>query len=232
MNQELEKEAGQAPGRAARRRRRPGACRAPGVYLGALLLTVGLAVCLSLVFGGSGSPPAGRILAAGEGYDVSRPALSSAAHFAPELSSAAEWEAVLPTLQKAAEEKPDDATVQRQIGLAYYNVGRLEEARALYEKLLAAKEDAVLRNRLGNVLRDLGDLEDAEQNYCQATVNNPELSDPYMNLAEILWRMHRDNEAAAVLERGLSQVSVESRPVLENALRVVQSGASSTDASV
>ena len=96
---------------------------------------------------------------------------------------------------------------------------------AVYERLLAVKEDAVLRNRLGNVLRDRGDLKGAESNYRRALNLDPEGSDAYMNLAELYWRQHRDGEAVALLEEGLLNVTPESRPVLQRALEIMESGA-------
>lgn len=201
------------------------------VYAVALLITAVIAVVLSFALGGSTPPPAGRVLAtAGDRWDGSRPSLTVASVPVPESPSLVEWEAAVLVLEEAVGAKPDDAGAKRQLALAYYNVGRLDEARTIYEAMLAAKEDAVLRNRLGNVLRDLGDLAAAETQYRRAMNQNPEASDPYMNLGELLWRMHRDGEAVAVLEEGLSKVSPESRPVLERALSIIE-GASPTTTS-
>lgn len=205
--------------------RRSALSRSALVYLGALLVTAAVALGLGFVFKASSPAPPGRVLATGQAvWDEERPSLIAEVYPLPESPSVAEWEAAIPTLEKAVATKPEDARAQRQLALAYYNTGRFQDARALYEKLLAAKEDAVLRNRLGNVLRDLGDLEGAESCYRRAINQSPELSDPYMNLAELMWRRHRDGEAVALLEEGLLKVSAESRPVLERALEIIENG--------
>ncbi len=153
-------------------------------------------------------------------WDRDRPSLLQAMYPAPESSSEAEWEEALPFLQQAAANSPDDATAQRQLALAYYNLRRLDEARAIYQTMLAAQEDPLIRNRLGNILRDQGDLRAAEAAYRQAISGDPQRSDPYMNLAELLWRTHRDAEAVAVLQEGM-KASPESQSLLERALQLI-----------
>lgn len=210
-------------------KRRPGLSRSAVVYAGALMVTVVVAVVLSLTLGGSTSTPPGRVLATGDDrWRESRASNTTVPAPVPESPSLAEWEAAVPILEEATKTGPDDAAANRQLALAYYNVGRLQDARKIYETMLADKEDAVLRNRLGNVLRDLGDLAAAEAQYRRALNQNPESSDPYMNFSEMLWRMHRDGEAVAVLEEGLDKVSPESRPVLERALSIIQGGSATT----
>ncbi len=195
------------------------------VYVGALALMVVLAVVLSVVPHGPEPAPLGKVLtSAQKEWDVDRPSLATMFPL-PESPSQAEWEAVLPVVEKTAADNPEDAGVQRQLALAYYNLGLLDKAQAVYERLLAVKEDAVLRNRLGNVLRDRGDLKGAESNYRRALNLDPEGSDAYMNLAELYWRQHRDGEAVALLEEGLLNVTPESRPVLQRALEIMESGA-------
>ncbi len=194
------------------------------MYVGALALTAVVAVVLSIVLREPAAEPPGRVLATAQTpWDTNRPGLTAAFPL-PESPSQGEWEAALPILEKAAADNPENAGAQRQLALAYYNLGLLDDAQAVYERLLAAKEDAALRNRLGNVLRDQGDLGGAEDSYRHALNLDPEASDPYMNLAELYWRQHRDGEAVALLEEGLLNVTPESRPVLERALEIIESG--------
>jgi tetratricopeptide (TPR) repeat protein len=133
-----------------------------------------------------------------------------------------EWAALLPRLQELAEADPDDVNVQRKLALAYYNLGRLDEALDVYERLLAAEEDAVLRNRLGNTLRDMGDEQGAEAAYRKAIAEDPTLGPPYLNLAELLWRQGRDEEALGVIDAGLAAVAEEDRPRLETGRGVIE----------
>lgn len=139
--------------------------------------------------------------------------------------SEAEWAQLLPELLRVAEAAPDDADAQRALALAYYNLGQLEEARALYERLLAVAEDAVLRNRLGNTLRDMDDRSGAEAAYRQALADDAALAAPYLNLADLLWRAGEDDEALALVEQGLAAVPEESRASLEAAREVLQAAA-------
>ncbi len=134
-----------------------------------------------------------------------------------------DWEALLPRLQEAVDATPDDVNAQRKLALAYHNLGYLKEAAALYERLLATEEDAVLRTRLGNVLRDQGDYAGAEAAYRRAIIDDPTLAAPYLNLAEILWRQGLDDEALAVLEEGLLTVPEESRGPLEEGRQAIHS---------
>lgn len=191
-------------------------------YVSALLVMALAAVALGLlasprVMG----PKPGRVLGTGTtAWERDWPGLREAMFPGPEEPSPAEWEEALPYLEEAVAADPEDATARRQLALAYYNLRRLDEAQAIYETMLAAQEDPLIRNRLGNILRDQGDLRAAEAAYRQAISGDPQRSDPYMNLAELLWRTHRDAEAVAVLRQGM-EASPESRPLLQRALELI-----------
>jgi len=133
-----------------------------------------------------------------------------------------QWETLLPRLEAAVAAAPTDLNLKRKLALAYYNLGLFEQAAALYIEMLAVKEDAVLRNRLGNTLRDLGDPKAAEQAYRQAIADDPSLPQPYCNLAELLWRQGKDSEALAILKKGLEAVPAENRSLLEQAYQIIQ----------
>lgn len=133
-----------------------------------------------------------------------------------------EWQALLPRLAEEASRDPEDDTARRRLALAFYNLGRLDEAQPVYEQLLAQAEDAVVRNRLGNVLREKGDLAGAEAAYRRASADDPALPAPYVNLAELLWRLRRTGEALDVLDTGASAVAPEARPALERAAAAIR----------
>jgi Tfp pilus assembly protein PilF len=135
-----------------------------------------------------------------------------------------EWAALLPDLEQAARAAPDDPDAQRALALAYYNLGRFDEAAAIYERLLAGGEDAVLRNRLGNTLRDMNDVTGAEAAYRKAIADDPALAAPYLNLAELLWRQGRDGEALSTIDQGLEAVPEEGRAALEAGRKVLEPG--------
>lgn len=137
------------------------------------------------------------------------------------------WEELLTRLEAAVESAPNDVNLQRKLALAYYNLARYEEAAAIYERLLASGEDAVLRSRLGNTLRDMGDAAGAEAAYRRAIEDDPTLAPPYLDLAELLWRQSRDDEALAVLDQGLAAVPEENRARLEEGRAAIIAGADS-----
>jgi Flp pilus assembly protein TadD len=206
------------------------------VVLIVLVLTGLLALAAGLVFHGSGAPPAGQVLAVGtspawpQAVDV----LAGDASSLPVQESEAEWQALLPKLQEAAKKAPGDAAAQRRLAMAYSNLGTLSEAEKVYLKLLSAGENAVIRNRLGNVYRAEGDVGKAESAYRRALATDPTLPNPYLNLAELLWRQRRDREALAVIVTGLAKVPADSRGLLEQAKATIESAAaapSSTGAS-
>lgn len=198
------------------------------VLLVALLLTLVVAVPLGLWRSRDPTPTPGTVLsAAALTHDSVGDASLGAIPPPREPTSRDEWERLLPQLEKAAES--GDITARRRLALALYNLRRLDETQALYEDLLRAKDDAVLRNRLGNVLRDRGELESAEAAYRAALAQDPTLPAPYVNLAEILWRTHRDGEAMAVLQQGLKAVPPGAGTGIEQALsylRAADDGAS------
>lgn len=137
------------------------------------------------------------------------------------------WEELLTRLEAAVEAAPNDVNLLRKLAIAYYNLGRYDEAAAIYERLLADGEDAVLRSRLGNTLRDMGDAAGAEAAYRRAIEDDPTLAPPYLNLAELLWRQGRDEEALAVLDQGLAAVPEENRARLVEGRAAIIAGADS-----
>jgi tetratricopeptide (TPR) repeat protein len=132
-----------------------------------------------------------------------------------------QWLELLPKLEGAVQQNPADVGARRKLALAYYNLGRFPEAQQIYGALLAAGEDAVLRDRLGNTLRDMGDPAGAEAAYHKAIADDPTLAPAYINLAELLWRRGSDDEALKVLDTGIAAVSEPSRANLEKARRLL-----------
>jgi len=133
-----------------------------------------------------------------------------------------EWAELLPRLLQLVAAAPEDVNARRALALAYYNLGRFDDALAIYESLLASADDPVLRNRLGNTLRDMGDIAGAEDAYREALVADPTLAAPYLNLAELLWRQGRDQEALTIIDEGLKLVPEEDRAALEAGCEVLE----------
>lgn len=200
--------------------RGPRALRTPAIFLAALVLgLIGVFVIDSVQnVRKQEQHPAGVIAAADEVDGGSEPAPTQPPATSPsEPNSQEEWRALLPRLEEAARAAPDDATAQRRLAIAFYNLGRLDDARSIYETLLAAGEDALVRNRLGNVLRDQGDLKGAEEAHRRALADDPTLPAPYVNLAELLSRTRRTEEALRVLAEGSALVDPGAKPALDRA---------------
>lgn len=171
--------------------------------------------------GSSGPGGAGGADGSGGSETGPRPG-GPAATSPPEHASESEWRALLPRLEKAARAAPDNATAQRRLAIALHNLGRLDDALSIYEELLTAGEDAVVRNRLGNILRDQGDLKGAEEAYRRALAVDPTLPGPYVNLAELLSRSRRTEEALRLLAEGGLHVAPDAKPALERAARALE----------
>ncbi len=127
------------------------------------------------------------------------------------------WEELLPRVEEDAKAHPEDAARRLRLALVLYNLDRYEEAEGIYREMLAKEEDAVIRNRLGNVLRDKGDYEGAQAAYRDALAANPAAPAPYINLADLLWRWRRTDEALQVLADGMEKVTPDHLPALESA---------------
>lgn len=163
-----------------------------------------------------------RTAGPGEGTSSPAPETDTGSTAPRSLASQDEWSALLPRLEEEVSRHPDDDTARRRLALALYNLDRLDEAQAVYEEMLARGDDALLRNRLGNVLREKGDLAGAETAYRRAVSVDPTLPAPYINLAELLWRRRRTQEALDMLTQGASAVAPEARPALERAAAAIR----------
>jgi tetratricopeptide (TPR) repeat protein len=135
-----------------------------------------------------------------------------------------QWLDLLPQLEATVRQNQDDVVARRKLALAYYNLGEFTEAEQIYSALLSAGEDAVLRDRLGNTLRDMGDPAGAENAYRRAIADDPTLAPPYLNLAELLWRRGDEDKALTVLDSGIAAVPETSRANLERARHLLTDG--------
>jgi tetratricopeptide (TPR) repeat protein len=125
-----------------------------------------------------------------------------------------EWKKTLATVDSLLENDAQNRDLLVTKALALYNLGRLDEAQKLLQDLLAENEDAKLRDRLGNILRDRGDVPGAEAAYQRALGKDPKAPGPYANLAELWWRERRTQEALDLLATGLRTVAEGDRAML------------------
>jgi thioredoxin-like negative regulator of GroEL len=206
-----------APGSPERRGRRRPVPVTSVVILLAVLLSALLTVISGL--GGQGED---EVLAIGEPR-TGRPPVGSPP-LPPEVGSPEQWQKIVTGLREQAAAQPGDRDLRIALALALRAAGELEEAETAYLALLAGGEDPYLRVRLGNVLRDQGRLEEAEQAYRQALSANPAIVTGYLDLAELLWRQAKEEEALDLLEYGTGQVAPEAAPRLEDMRRALTEG--------
>jgi tetratricopeptide (TPR) repeat protein len=94
----------------------------------------------------------------------------------------------------AAPDDDLDAHIDR--GMALHEAGRLEEARTVYEKALAAcGPDATLLFNMGVLLEDLNRIADAMEAYRAAIALDPDFADAHYNLGLLCRRAGREKEA-------------------------------------
>jgi protein O-GlcNAc transferase len=116
------------------------------------------------------------------------------------------WLEALQPLQRAAELLPNDAESQFNLGLAYQNQRRFEDAGSTYLRALELKPDyAEALNNLGLVFQQLGDMASAETAFHQAIAIRPDFAEAHNNLG---LRFHKNNqltEAIACFNRALER---------------------------
>ena len=103
------------------------------------------------------------------------------------LSERGDYAAAIDDLTKAmALKHADVATIKRVRGFAYLKALRYEEALAdMNEALRLAPEDGVAMNNRGVILRELGRIDEAKQDFLRATALAPDLPNPREHLAKL-----------------------------------------------
>lgn len=135
-----------------------------------------------------------------------------------------EYETSLPDLEAAVAAAPDDLDKLQKLAVAQYQTGRLSDAASTYRKMLAIEDNAFTRNNLANVLRDMGDMEEAKTLYREALAADPTLVHPYVNLAHILLDEGDDRGALDLLQSGMEKVTGDDKTSIQSFIdRLTQS---------
>jgi predicted Zn-dependent protease len=213
--------------------RRPSGLPPPNLHrrvlVAALLLTLLVAVILAAVRS-SPAPPPGVVSLSSTTAAVSKATVSTGAMTPTKNASPEEWKKTLAAIESLLENDAQNRELLAAKALALYNLGRLDDARSLLDDLLAKSENAQLRARLGNILRDRGDLVGAEAAYRRALAEDPKLPGPYVDLAELRWRQGRPQDALDLLATGLRTVAVSDRGLLETVRKAVENQGTGTSA--
>ena len=110
----------------------------------------------------------------------------------------------VPMLHKAVQLMPDDHEGHNNLGNAYKELGRCEDAVRSYQRALELKPDyAHAHGNLGNALRELERWHEAERSYSRAIELDPGFAEGYANRALALEELGRIEEARESLRRAL-----------------------------
>lgn len=105
---------------------------------------------------------------------------------------------MITTAESAANEKPDNAELQVNLGMAYFHAQRLDEAMAAFQRAIALKPDmATAYNGIGRVRYHTGPAEAAIAAYEQAIALDLHYIDPVYGLG-IVYAVQLGNYAQAI----------------------------------
>jgi pentatricopeptide repeat protein len=136
-----------------------------------------------------------------------------------------QYQAEISGLEATIKATPSDMASMQELAVAYYMVGRIEDAAKLYEQMLAKGENPTLRNNYGNMLRDLGKLDEAAAAYQQALKEDPTLTVAYVNLASVLSKQGKMDQALKLLDEGMTKVDAAGQTRLQNVKKAFQTPA-------
>src|SRR5680860_320227 len=170
-----------------------------------------------LIFVASVLVIAGLVLLVGCSDDETEPETEAEATTTTTLSERAqEYADRIPELEQSVEENPEGLQTSQDLAVAYFQGRRYEEAVDTYERMLEIEDDAFTHNNLGNVYREMGNLEEAESQYETAIEMDPSLTVTYVNLAAMYERQERTDELRSLLERGVENTTGEDQERLKS----------------
>ena len=111
--------------------------------------------------------------------------------------------------QKSVELDPQDAEAYYNLGIVMQELGRLDEAEAIYKKAITLKPDHKTHNNLGIVMQELGRLDEAEASYKKAIKLKPDFIQAIKNRWLLLFSQKRFDEALLVADLCISKGSRE-----------------------
>lgn len=120
-----------------------------------------------------------------------------------------EYKQAIPQLEEKLKQTPDDLEALQELAIAQYNTKQYEAAAQTYQKMLQVKDDPFTRNNYANVLRDWGKTDEAKAEYQKAIAADPKLTVAYINLATVLVREDKKDEAIKILDQGIAQAEGE-----------------------
>jgi len=111
--------------------------------------------------------------------------------------------------QKSVQFDPQDAEAHYNLGIVMQELGRLDEAEAIYKKAITLKPDHKAYNNLGIVMQELGRLDEAEASYKKAITLKPDFIQAIKNRWLLLFNQKRFEEALIDADLSISKGSRE-----------------------
>jgi len=122
------------------------------------------------------------------------------------------WRELIPFYERTLKYAPESARLHNNLGVAYHNIGRYEEAKAAYEKSIAIDPNYLETFcNLGTAYHDLGRYDEAITAYNREITINPSYPKVYNNLGAAYSDIGEYEEAAASYKKaiGLDPKKVE-----------------------
>ena len=121
------------------------------------------------------------------------------------LKSLRQFDLSFAAFNKALAIKPEYADAYNNMGNAFQEQGKLEEAVEAYNKVLAIKPDyADAYNNMGTALKDQGKLEEAIEAYNEALAIKPDYAEAYNNMGITLQEQGKLDEAIEAYNKALA----------------------------
>ncbi|MCL2208821.1 MAG: tetratricopeptide repeat protein [Treponema sp.] len=137
-----------------------------------------------------------------------------------------------PFLESAVSENPSNITTYLYLGIVYEQLGRFEEAIALYRRILplAGSHSANIANNLGNVYFLRGNNDEAERFYSQAISFDAVFSKAYLGRANTRVKAGNIHNAVSDYEQYLTLEPLSSqRSNIESLIRLIRAEAAAEE---
>ena len=119
-----------------------------------------------------------------------------------ELAKAGDFEKAIGEFEAVLEVNPSDASARSNLGVVYYNLGRLDEAIEQYQKAIeAAPKDGDLHSNLAAAYVQQNQLDKALEEYQTAVDLDPELEEAFFGLGVVYMQLGKIEEAIGAFEK-------------------------------
>lgn len=107
-------------------------------------------------------------------------------------------------LQKAAQQKPQDLTIQKELVYTHYRAGNYKEAAPMAINLYNREDADVQAYQIaGNVFKGMGDAKESDKLYKKALKTFPNSGVLYFEYGELMLTQQQRNEAIKLWEKGI-----------------------------